>query len=251
MPAAVYEPGATFLHRADAAAKIAALGVWFLVAVLLTRPGPVAALAALVALVALVTGLWRVLVRFAVFIVTLFLVCALLWSLFSFGPGPEAGAPGALARGLVMAARLTVMLAMGLLFLASTRIEDVATGLRRLGLPYPAAFALTLAFRLVPLFAGSAATIVAAQACRGLDVREGGPVSRLRRYLPLLVPLVLVSLRSADGLAMALESRGLGMQRQRTSVVVSRFGPGEAVGVALSFGVLAAVIWLKLLGAVV
>ncbi len=251
MPAALYEPGTTLLHRADAAAKILALSAWFLVAVLVTRPGPVAGLAALVALVAAVTGLWRVLMRFAVFMGTLFVVSALLWSFFSFGPGPAAAVQGPLARGVVMAARLTIMLSMGLLFLASTRIEDVASGLRRLGLPWVAAFALTLAFRLVPLFAASASTIVSAQACRGLDVHEGGPVTRLKRYLPLLVPLVLVSLRSADGLAMALESRGLGMNEGRTSAIATRFGPGEAAGVAVSAAVLAAVVWLKLAGAVI
>jgi energy-coupling factor transport system permease protein len=124
----------------------------------------------------------------------------------------------------------------------------MASGLQRMGLPFMAAFSLTLAFRLLPLFAGSGAIIVQAQACRGLDVREGSVVARLRRYLPLLVPLVLSSLRTADGLAVALESRGLGMRPTRTSVIESRLGATEAALVAISVAALAATAALRLSG---
>jgi len=251
MPRSVYETGTTFLHRADASAKILALSAWFLVAVLVTRPRPVAGLAALVLAAAIVTGLWRVLARFAKFIVTLFVVCALLWSVFSFGAGPGETTSGAIGRGALMGLRLATMLAMGLLFLASTRVEDLAAGLQRLGIPFMAAFSLTLALRLVPLFGTSASLIVQAQACRGLDAREGGLLRRIRRHLPLLLPLVLLSLRSADGLSVALESRGLGMEPGRTSVIVSRFGLPEALAVAFPVAVLIGVAWLRLSGRVV
>ena len=113
-----------------------------------------------------------------------------------------------------------------------------------------AAFSLTLAFRLLPLFTTTASTIVSAQACRGLDIRQGGIVRRMGRYLPLLVPLVLSSLRSADALSAALESRGLGMGPGRTFVTEGRFGLRDALQVALSTGLAAVVVFLKISGAV-
>jgi energy-coupling factor transport system permease protein len=137
---------------------------------------------------------------------------------------------------------------MGLVFLAATRVEEMASGLQRMGLPFMAAFSLTLAFRLLPLFAGSGAIIIQAQACRGLSVREGSVTARLRRYLPLLVPLVLSSLRTADGLAVALESRGLGMRPTRTSIIESKLGPTEAALVVISAGVLVVIAALRLSG---
>ncbi|HEY3175900.1 MAG TPA: energy-coupling factor transporter transmembrane component T [Candidatus Polarisedimenticolia bacterium] len=236
----VFQHRSGFLHRTDATAKMMALAAWFSVALLLSRPAALAGFAILVVVVAVSAGLSGALLRFWKFMTILFVMCAGLWALFSRESG--------LGRGAWMGLRLTSMLALGLIFLAATRVEEMAVGLQRLGLPFMAAFSLTLAFRLLPLFAGSGAIIVQAQACRGLDVREGGPLARLRRYVPLLVPLVLSSLRTADALAVALESRGLGMHPTRTSVIVSKLGAAEVILVTLSATALAAGIWLKLSG---
>ena len=48
--------------------------------------------------------------------------------------------------------RLATFLVTGLLFLTTTRMEEVAYALGRLGVPYLVGFTLTLAFRLVPVF---------------------------------------------------------------------------------------------------
>src|SRR6266851_3729146 len=55
--------------------------------------------------------------------------------------------------------------------------------------PYRVGFAISLAFRLVPLFIDSAVTIVDAQRLRGYDFNEGGPFERIRRYVPVVVPV--------------------------------------------------------------
>lgn len=232
----VFVPSSGFLHRTDATARMIALASWFGVALLLSRPAALAGLALLVIAVAVFAGLSGALLRFWKFMTILFVMCAGLWAIFSRESG--------LWRGAWMGLRLTTMLAMGLVFLASTRVEEMAAALQRMGLPFMAVFSLTLAFRLLPLFAGSGAIIVQAQACRGLDVREGGPIGRLRRYPPLLVPLVLSSLRTAEALAVALESRGLGMHPSRTSVIESKLGWAEVVMVAVSVAALGAAVWL-------
>jgi energy-coupling factor transport system permease protein len=122
---------------------------------------------------------------------------------------------------------------MGLLFLTTTRIEEVADGLRRLGVPYLVGFTLTLAFRLVPVFFESAVTIVQAQRCRGLDLRRGGWITRLRHTAPVIVPVFIGALRRADRMAMALELRGFNSGRPRTRYPRPAPGFGDAVTLLL------------------
>jgi energy-coupling factor transport system permease protein len=218
--------GTSWLHRLDPAAKIVSLILWFAVILMLSQPATLLLLAALVVAAFFLSGTASVLRRFASFLAVLFVMAWGLWGIFSADPaGWE--------KGLRLGGRLSLLLALGLLALASTRVEELAAGLRRLGLPFPVAFSLTLAFRLIPLFVSTGHAIAEAQACRGLDPRRGSLPVRLRRYVPLLVPLVLSSLRSAGSLAAALEGRGLGMGPSRTSVIQGRLGWPELVSVGL------------------
>jgi hypothetical protein len=75
------------------------------------------------------------------------------------------------------AIRLDTFLAVGILLLSTTRVEEVAYALGRVGMPYKAGFTLTLAFRLVPVFFDAALAVVEAQRCRGLEVSRGGLVA--------------------------------------------------------------------------
>jgi energy-coupling factor transporter transmembrane protein EcfT len=128
-------------------------------------------------------------------------------------------------------------------FLTCTPIEDIAYGLNRLGMPYVASFALSLAFRLTPLFLQAGQQIALAQRARGLDLDRGGPLRRLRGYLPILVPVLLGGLRRADQLAVALELRGFGRPGKRTALPDYRFTWRDGLallGVAAATGL----VWL-------
>lgn len=248
MASGLYEPTNSFLHRADPVTKILVLTSSFLLVLLLTRPAALMAMALAVAILAAGTGLSRMVARFGRFMVTFFLMCTVLWALVSRASSHLEWSSG-LARGAWLGLRLVILLALGLIFLASTRVEHIAAGLHRLGLPFIAAFSLTLSFRLLPLFTASARTVVQAQSCRGVDLRGGGMIGRLRRYTPIMIPLVLSSLRSADGLAVALESRGLGMGRSRTSVLESRPSLVEWVVVVVSASAVVLAIAMRAAGA--
>jgi len=125
---------------------------------------------------------------------------------------------------LGMAIKLNVFLAAGTLFLSTTRVEEFADALNRVGIPYKIGFTMTLAFRLVPVFLDAAATVVQAQRCRGLEFDRGSLWQRLRRYIPVIVPVFMGGLRRADNMAMALEARGFQSSSPRTSLYESRFG---------------------------
>ena len=117
-----------------------------------------------------------------------------------------------------MGLRLDVFLMSGILLLSTTAVEDFTQALYRLGLPRSVGFGLSLAFRWVPTLLGSVTTIVQAQRARGLDLASATILGKLRRYPPLVVPLIGHTLRQTNLLAMALESKGMGP------------GRGQAVG---------------------
>src|SRR5262249_2262453 len=110
--------------------------------------------------------------------------------------------------------------------------------------PYKLGFTMTLAFRLVPVFLESAATVVQAQRCRGFNFDEGSLWQRMRRYVPVIVPVFMGALRRADGMAMALEARGFQAQRARTAYEQYHFGGTDAA--ALLLAVVVAVLYVAL-----
>ncbi|MGH7821537.1 MAG: energy-coupling factor transporter transmembrane component T, partial [Candidatus Binatia bacterium] len=118
-----------------------------------------------------------------------------------------------------MALKLETFLGASILFLSITRVEEFTAALRGLGLPVRVSFAIALSFRLVPLFLASALSVVDAQRARGLDFSRGTFGERLRRYVPIIVPVFMAALRRADSMAMALEVRGFAAERPRTVYV--------------------------------
>ena len=115
-----------------------------------------------------------------------------------------------------MGLRLATIVGTGLIFLSTTRNEELTNGLIRTGCPYPIAFALSTALRLVPTFAGAGATIIQAQVSRGLDLESGNIFSRVSKFIPQAVPLFIYAIRHTNLLAMALESKGFSPKSKRT-----------------------------------
>ncbi len=83
---------------------------------------------------------------------------------------------------------------------------------RRLGVPDKFAFAIDLTFRFLPSLANDMQTTIDAQRVRGHDWQEarGGPVSRLRNTMPVVVPSVINALVGAEDTIDAMDLRGFG-----------------------------------------
>jgi energy-coupling factor transport system permease protein len=121
--------------------------------------------------------------------------------------------------GIGRGIKLAELLAASVLFLSTTKIEEFTYGLQRMRVPYRVSFAISLSFRLVPLFIDSAVTIVDAQRLRGYDFNQGGPLERVRRYVPVVIPVFMGALRKANNMAMALEARGFGFSHEPTTFI--------------------------------
>ena len=212
----------TAIHRLSPITKIIGLVLIFVLPLFSDRPELALIPLAFVGALVLWAECWINFRRIWVFLLFLLLFSTVLWSVFHregvplFHLGPVRVSVASLLYGLAMGMRLDVMLIAGIVFLSCTRIEEFTVGLRRMGLPFSICFALSLAFRLVPLFFRRTQIVVEAQKSRGLDLETGGMASKMRKYVPLLVPIFVSAVRDTDLLAMALEGKGFGARGDRT-----------------------------------
>ncbi|MEW6685884.1 MAG: energy-coupling factor transporter transmembrane component T [Candidatus Edwardsbacteria bacterium] len=200
------------IHRLDGRTKFLSLLLLFLLALPFNHPLALFFLLCFVAGIAFLSGCFIQIIKFGGLFLLLFLFSVLLWPVFLRTEGWQISVQYGIAMGL----RLSMMIASGLIFLGTIRIEEFTESLEKLGLPFVMSFALTTAFRLVPTFASTTSTIVQAQKSRGLDLESGNFLKRLRRHLPLLVPVLLCAVRQTNLLAMALEAKGFGNKKRVT-----------------------------------
>lgn len=148
--------------------------------------------------------------------------------------------PWSVAQAALLATRIVSFVAAGLLFGTICRIEEFTYGLTKIGVPYKGAFALSLGFRLVPLFYQNLSTIVEAQKSRGVDLDSAGLIQKARLYLPILSILISYGLRNADLMAISLEAKGFGFTGRRTSFLEPDFGVADCAALLLP---VAAIVW--------
>ncbi|OGP71854.1 MAG: hypothetical protein A2Z73_01650 [Deltaproteobacteria bacterium RBG_13_60_28] len=242
-------PVSTLIHRLDPRVKLALLLASFL-AVLLPQKPEVVSLGTLLVLGHLALArAWGELCRIRWLLLALALFSVAVWSVLAQGPTLLFWRVSreSLAFGLATFLKLGTMMTAGLILLATTPAEELFRGLVQLRLPYAGAFAFALALRWVPEVFATAQRVKEAQEARGLAWEEGGPLTRLRRHLPLLAPIFLLTLRRSQTMAWALEARGFQMRPQRTYLLEIRLAPRDWLALGLAAAVLAGFIALHLL----
>lgn len=242
----LYVDRETWIHRLDPRPKFLAVIGIILLAVGGDHPALPAALQ-LLGLVAIhVAGAWGSLARVRVILTAIFTVTVLIWIFFSSGPTHLVGPiqVESLMFGVATAFKLTASITASVAWLSTTRNEEIALGFVKLGMPHRMAFAFSAALRMVPTFVGAGMTIVQAQKARGLDVDAGGPIRRMRTYLPLVVPVFASALRSASHQAMALEARGFGAQKERTQFLQLSMRPRDWVLAVLAVAAMVLGLWI-------
>ena len=94
--------------------------------------------------------------------------------------------------------------------------------------------------------AQTAERIAKAQAARGVDWGgpSGGLFQRMRRMLPLIIPLFLTSLRRAETLALAMDARAYGDSFRRTALVEMHFRWVDALALLLGLAACVAIFFI-------
>jgi len=230
----------TAVHRLDPRTKILLLLVSFALALAFSTLPPLGVLLALV----LLHGAWGAVLsnlrRIRLVLAMIALFSLVIWSIV--GPGKSAGLAFSwegVLYGLMVAAKTDLMIIAGLVFVSTTKIEEISQGLVKLGLPYRGAFAFSTAIRLVPLIVATSATIAQAQKSRGLDLDAGSFLEKIRKHVPLVIPTLISVIRSTNVFSMALESRGFGYSSRRTNFLELRMKRGDYLTVAFALALAA------------
>ena len=248
-----FYPVASPLHDLDPRAKILAVAVLvvglFLVDSVAGLLVVAAAVAALVATSGVPVRMFLRVLRPVAFIVALTALFQVLFSregttLLEWGP-LEVHA-GGLRLGLFLALRIVLLVSVAGLLTATTApvaladgLEDLLSPLKRVRLPaHEVAMMMTIALRFIPTLGEEAEKITRAQAARGADFSEGGPLRRARALIPVLVPLTVGAFRRADELAEAMESRGYRGGEGRTRYRELRFRARDALALAVTLLIL-------------
>jgi energy-coupling factor transport system permease protein len=248
----LYQDKSSPLHRLDPRTKLFLLFLFFGLSLAFNHPAYVGAVTLLVTMGVFLAGAQTVVRRFRLLLFLLFMFSVLIWS-FSlkgypawFSWGPFQVSRESAGYGLAMGLRLATFVASGLLFLATTRNEEIIQGLNRLKVPYPVAFAVATALRLVPTLAGAGAVIIQAQVSRGLDLGTQNILRRLGHFIPQAVPLLLVALRQTNTLAMSLEARGFDPAATRSWFYEVKMSRRDYLVLAAGIGLLLGGIYLRL-----
>jgi energy-coupling factor transport system permease protein len=235
MPIYLYIDRGTFVHRLHPTVKVFALFVMFWSVYWVDNPvALLVPIGVLMLWVAQLTDSWPNFYRLRWLFVILIFTTTLMWMVFYqrgtpifkmtllHFDGHRVGVDVtwlSIKFGIGRGIKLAELLAASVLFLSTTKIEEFTYGLQRMRVPYRVSFAISLSFRLVPLFIDSAVTIVDAQRLRGYDFNQGGPLERVRRYVPVVIPVFMGALRKANNMAMALEARGFGFSHEPTTFI--------------------------------
>ncbi|HZO80210.1 MAG TPA: energy-coupling factor transporter transmembrane component T [Candidatus Binataceae bacterium] len=241
MPIFLYIDRGTFIHRLHPTVKVFALFVMFWSVYWVDHPLALLPLGLLMLALAQITGSWPNFYRLRWLFILVVFFTTLAWMIFYRQGPPLINLPlfhlsrASLVFGFGRGLKLAELLATSVLFLSTTKVEEFTAGLARLGVPYRVGFAVTLAFRLVPLFIDAALTVVQAQNLRGYEFNRGGPLERVKRYVPVVIPVFMGALRKANAMAMALEARGFGMSQQPTSFIDYPVEMGDVAAAAALF----------------
>jgi energy-coupling factor transport system permease protein len=131
-----------------------------------------------------------------------------------------------------------------ILLIVTTHPSEFAASLNRIGVPYTAAYSVSLTLRYIPDIQRDFEAISQAQQARGLELsRKTSWIKRLKRTAPLLLPLIFSSLDRIDVISRAMELRGFGKSKKRTWYSSKPFTRADIISLAISILFFAAGIW--------
>jgi energy-coupling factor transport system permease protein len=117
-----------------------------------------------------------------------------------------------LSYGATQFARFFTFAALGFTMAYAIAPADLGVSFARLKVPEKFAYAIDLTFRFMPSLANDLGATMDAQRVRGheWDKGKGGPIAKLRRTVPLVVPLTMNAIVNAEDTIDAMDLRAFG-----------------------------------------
>ncbi len=130
--------------------------------------------------------------------------------------GPLRLTTDGLLGALTLAARANTLALLALMPLLTTPEDDVIRGMVKLGLPYRWGLTITLALHYLPNTVSLFTVVRQAQEARGFAAGTGRWWARARSFFPILIAVIIASIRLSDQLALSMAVRGLGVGPRST-----------------------------------
>ena len=140
----------------------------------------------------------------------------LLFSIFIFVMNYLTVYDDKLLYSLLMALRFILLTSFFSIFFLTTNPDDFAQALLKIGVPYEYTLTFTMAIRFVPTLARDIQLIIDSQRSRGLELEKGNIITKVKNYIPILIPLMILEIRRSIMIAEALEARAFGAVKKRT-----------------------------------
>ena len=168
--------------------------------------------------------------------------------IFSFPNGVLPLTTSGMFYGISLGLRILTMVMLTTLLLVVTPIDHFVAALRDAHVPHFIVFIVMTALRFIPTMQHRAEQVLDAQRARGSRIDRGGLISRVRAYIPIMVPLLTSGIRMSDDLAAAMINRGYGATKRPTALLILHAVPRDYVAVAVAAAGLAGLAWLRIQG---
>lgn len=160
-----------------------------------------------------------------------------------------------ISRALFMALRIVILIISSAMLTYTTTptaltdaLESLLSPLKYIGLGsavHTIAMIMTIALRFIPTLVDETDKLMNAQKARGADFESGGIIKRIKALIPVLIPLLISSVRRAGELAEAMESRCYSGNGIRTRMKQLRFTKIDIVSSIVILLIFSAVIFLN------
>jgi len=126
---------------------------------------------------------------------------------------------------------LVIIFVIMVVFMATTSPTEITNAiekslgfLQKVGIPISTfALVLSISLRFIPTILEETNRIINAQVSRGSDFNEGNLAQKVRKFIPILIPLFIATLKRADELATAMEVRGYSTTGIRSKYKVLKY----------------------------
>ncbi|HDZ17042.1 hypothetical protein LCGC14_0771210 [marine sediment metagenome] len=202
----------TFLHKLDPRSKLLFAIIYTILALLFTQIVPLLIIFLSLIPIILIGKLfkqWIKSIRGLSFLILFIIILNTLFLSLNFA--------------IAMIFRILIMISAFSIFFLTVDPNDLALSLISMKIPYEIAFSFSLAFRFVPTIAIEAQNIMDAQQSRGYEIQKKGLIKQIKNLFPLLIPLIICSIRRAFNVAEALESRAFGSIKNRSYYYTIKF----------------------------
>lgn len=126
-------------------------------------------------------------------------------------------------------------------------LESLLTPLKWIRFPvHELALIMSIALRFIPTLIDETNRIISAQKARGADFETGGLIRRAKAMIPVLVPLLVSSLRRAEELGDAMDARCYSGAKGRTKYKKLTFSWRDLLGLFVLAGLITGIVFLNL-----